>query len=60
MAEFDLGTQNAYESLVFPGFLDKIASAAAHGFHGDVNAAPSGHDDHRQRAVQRLDFREQR
>ena len=53
-AEFDLGLQNRREPRVVPRLLDEIARAAAHGFDGEFDAAPRGHDDHRERGVQGL------
>ena len=45
----------AEQARVVPGLLDEVARAAAHGLHRQVHAAPGGHDDHRQRGVERLD-----
>src|ERR1035437_1836705 len=33
------------EAVVVPRLLHAIAGAAAHGFHGDIDIAPRGHDD---------------
>ena len=58
MAELHLGAQDTHQPLVFPGFLYEISSAAAHGLYRDIDASPGRHHNHRQSAVQRLDFRE--
>ena len=54
-AEFDLRLQNGRQARVVPRLLDEIARAAAHGFDGEFDAAPRGHDDHGQRGVESLD-----
>ena len=58
-AQFDLGAEDGGEAGVVPGLLDEVAGAAAHGFDGQVHAAPGGHDDDRKRAIEGLDAVEQ-
>ena len=41
------------QARVLPRLLHEIARAAAHGFDGEVDAAPGGHDDDGQRGVER-------
>ena len=44
---------------VVPGLLEKIAGAATHRFHGQVDGAPGGEHDDGQAGIERLDVREQ-
>ena len=57
--QFDLGAQNRQQAFVFPGLLNEVARAAAHGFDGQPNIAPGGHYDDRNAAVEGNDFGEQ-
>ncbi len=51
LTELGLSADDGQQPRVVPGLLDEIARAAPHRFHREVDAAPSGHDDHRKRAV---------
>jgi len=57
--ELDLGFENRRNARIVPGLLDEVARPTAHGFHGQLDRAPGGHDDHRQGAVQVLNPRQQ-
>ena len=57
--EFDLRRDGLHEALVVPGFLYVVLCTAAHGLNGPLDAAPPGHDDHRQRGIGRVKLREQ-
>ena len=45
LEEFDLSAEDGEEARVLPGLLDEVAGAAAHGFDGEVEVGPGGHDD---------------
>jgi hypothetical protein len=47
------------QALVVPRLLDEVPGAPPHGFHREVDRAPGGHDDDRQRLVRRVDAGEQ-
>ena len=57
--QFHLSAQNRKQPLIFPRFLDKIARTPPHGFDRELNVTPRRHDNHRQGAVLRDNFREQ-
>ncbi len=48
-AQLGLRAQDREQARVLPRLLDEVAGAAAHGLDGDVDAAPGGHHDDRQR-----------
>ena len=50
-AELGLRAHDRQQPLVFPRLLHEVAGAAAHRLDGDVDRAPRGHHDHRQRFV---------
>ena len=50
----DLVVQQRDERRVVPRLLNEVPDAAAHGFDGEVDRAPAGHHDDRQRRVERL------
>ena len=54
LAQFDLRAQNGEQASIFPGLLDKVTRAAAHRLYRQFDAAPCGHDNNRQRAVEHL------
>ena len=58
--QLDLRANDREHALVVPRLLDEVARAAAHGLDGQFDGAPGGHDDDRQRRVERLELREQR
>ena len=58
-AQLDLRAQNGGETRVVPRLLDEVAGAAAHGFDGQVHAAPGRHHDHRQGSIEGLEAVEQ-
>ena len=58
-ALLDLAAQRGNELAVVPRLLHEVAHATAHGLDGEIHRAPSGHDNHRQRAVERLDAGQQ-
>ena len=45
VVEVDLGAQDGEQAGVVPGFLDEVGGAAAHGFDGELDVGPRGHDD---------------
>ena len=49
--QLDLGADDGQQPGVLPRLLDEIARAAAHRFDRDLDAAPRGHDHHRERRV---------
>ena len=58
-AEFDLVADDGGEPGVVPGLLDEVARAAAHCLDSQLDVGPGRHDHHGQRAVERLNAREQ-
>ena len=50
-AELDLRSQDAEKTRVVPRLLYEIARAAAHRFHGELDAPPRGHDDDGKRLI---------
>ena len=59
LAQLDLRADDREQPRVVPGLLDEVARAPAHRLDGDLDAAPCGHHDDRQRRVDALDSREQ-
>ncbi len=59
LAQIDLRAQNREQPNVLPWLLDKVARTTPHGLHGHFDAAPRGHDDDRQSAIEHLNPREQ-
>ena len=55
----NLAVQQRDERRVVPRLLHEVPHAAAHGLDGEVDRAPAGHHDDRQRAVQRLQARQE-
>ena len=55
----DLGVQQRDERRVVPGLLNEVPHAAAHGLDREVDRAPARHHDDRQRAVERLQARQE-
>ena len=49
--QFELRAHGGQHAGVLPGFLDEVARAPAHGFHGEIDGGPGGHDDHGRRAL---------
>ena len=58
-AEGDLGAELVEEAVVVPGLFYVVPRAASHGFDGAFYAAPGGHYEHGERAVERLYAREE-
>ena len=54
LAQLDLRADDREQPRVVPGLLDEVARAAAHRLDGDLDAAPRGHDDDRQRRIEAL------
>ena len=54
-AQLDLRPHRRQQPLVVPGLLDVVARAAPHRLDRAGDAAPRGHDQHRQRRVERSD-----
>ena len=57
--QFGLCPDDAQEPRVVPRLLHEIAGAAAHRFHGQLDAPPGRHHDHRQSGVDRPKLRQQ-
>ena len=57
LAELDLRPHNREQPLVVPRFRNKIARAAFHRLDREIDRRPRRHHHDRQRAVERLDFR---
>ena len=57
--ELDLGADNREQPCVFPRLLHEVAGAAPHRLDRDFDAAPRGHDDHRQCRVVAAQLRQQ-
>jgi hypothetical protein len=55
----DLLAQRRDQMRVVPRLLHEVAHAAAHRLNRQVDAAPTGHDDHRQQPVELLHARQQ-
>ena len=51
--QFDLGSQNGEQPLIFPRLLNKIPRSPAHCLDRQIHVAPCSHDDDGQRAVYR-------
>ena len=59
LAQLDLRPDDREQPRIVPGLLDEIARAATHRLDRDLDAAPGGHDDDRQRRIEALGPREQ-
>ncbi len=59
MAELKLVFDDGEQARVVPRLGDEIARAAAHGFDGDIDGGPGGHDDDGQRGVERAELGEE-
>ena len=58
-ARLDLLPQRRQKVRVVPRLLHEVADAAPHRLDREIDAAPAGHDDHREQAVELLDARQQ-
>ena len=58
-AKFDLGAQNGNQPRIFPGLLDKVTGAAAHGLDREIDIGPRRHDDNAQAAVMSTELGQQ-
>jgi hypothetical protein len=52
-------TQRLQQTRVLPRLLHEIANAATHRFDREIDRGPRGHDDDRQRRIERVDARDQ-
>ncbi len=57
--KINLRADNAEQALIVPRLLNEVAGAAAHGFNGQFHAAPRGHHDDGQLAVNTLNLQQQ-
>ncbi len=57
--EIDLRAQDGEQASVVPGLLNKVLRTAAHGFDGDFDVGPRGHDDDRHLGIVSFDLGEQ-
>src|SRR5262249_13178037 len=59
LAKVDLRAENGEKALILPRLLKEVAGAAAHGFYGDLDGGPGGHDYDWESGVERLNAGEE-